>query len=236
MLLLEHVGVPKVYGTFANGYVYEFIEGEPLNAARLRSDPRLLQLAADALVVWHMTPLFGDLSDISLSDASECVFRRIAEWRELSVQLLELDDECESRGSRNSSTDGAGSPRPEFDLTTHKSQRMRDSFSQRYMRDASSSPTGSPLSDHDSGSFGQLPPGSPDTVFDFDDFVKRLPRYVARTRELIAQAASNARVRVAPVVDLALRAAVCHLDANAGNAILSVDRITWVDVECALKT
>ena len=48
MALLEHVGTPKVYGTFSNGYVYEFIEGEPLNAARLRSDRRLLRLAGGA--------------------------------------------------------------------------------------------------------------------------------------------------------------------------------------------
>jgi hypothetical protein len=261
MALLQHVGVPKVFGTFNNGYVYEYIEGEPLTSARMRDDTHLLELAADALVQWHQSALFGDLHEIDRSDARDCIFRRIDDWHALSCQLLGIDD--------GSSPSRGASPEP-IDVTSTKSHRFRRSVQRNKERlqlsrsppsdvrhpdgggvlarsppsdaraahahqqhaDALARSPDSARSHDDAGGADLLAPGSPDVAFDFDGFVKRLRRYVARTKEQIAQSVLAARARHAAATQLALAAAVCHNDANPGNAILSADRITWVDVEC----
>lgn len=291
---MKQVGSPQIYGTFNNGYVYEFIEGEPLTAQRLRESEHLLRLSLEALASYHVKPLFGDVPPTKRDDMTSFVFRRIDDWRSLACQLMGLEDvRIPSRGASPTSLGG---------LSSVKSDRLRNSFREFRMGMSSSVSSGGgggggampgsspPLHDslpidivgehhlhhssqheHSSptlggGGGGSPAPGSspsggspspvrydgaspitleslirmrsasPDRPFDFEGFLQRLPRLVERTRNAIKLVVTAARRKSPRIAELALAAAVCHLDANAGNMIYAPERVALIDCECKTKT
>eukprot|EP00761_Pharyngomonas_kirbyi_P007814 gb/GECH01007825.1/.p1 GENE.gb/GECH01007825.1/~~gb/GECH01007825.1/.p1 ORF type:complete len:266 (+),score=44.93 gb/GECH01007825.1/:1-798(+) len=87
----------KLYGTFANGYVYEYIQGAPLPADRL---PDYIEPIAHTLAQWHQMPVPTSGEDENRSDGKEwdsiqgpTLIPVMRQWHQIAQNSLEKNPE-----------------------------------------------------------------------------------------------------------------------------------------------
>ena len=69
---------PKLYGTFNNGYLFEYIEGEPLKHTDY-SNPHISDLVATKAALWHQLTLPGNKKPL--------LWKRMDSWLQLSKEV-----------------------------------------------------------------------------------------------------------------------------------------------------